>query len=153
MLFSLVTFIAIGSILQRYLGDIYMMLHVENQVIAPPPDFTDRMVTGLRADGVAIILDTIGIWAIKLNFLSFFRGFGRQIRTYMILWWISLVLVLACGVAHLGVIPYNCVFGSASQILTECASKSGTGHVYTVYKASVAIDVVSDAISKPYYIH
>lgn len=149
MLFSLLSLVAIAAVLQRFLGDIYTMIAVQNQLITPGPDFYDKLLSGLQADGVALILNTLGIWAIKLNFLSFFRGFGRQIKTYILFWWISLTLVVACGIVQLGVIPYRCMFGNLYQITTKCATESSIGDIYAGYKAAVAVDVISDAISKP----
>lgn len=153
MLFSLLTLIAVSAVLQRFLGYIYTIISVQNGLIPLGPDFPDQLVLGLRADGVVLILNTIGIWAIKLSFLSFFLGFGRQIRVYLVLWWISLVLVVTCGVAQLGLIPYRCVFGTLWQMTMECSTKSSLIQSYTVNKVSVSIDVVSDAISKGLELH
>lgn len=148
MLFSLVLLITTGALLQYSIGDVYMVIQVQNEVIPPGLDFPQRMASCLRAAGIVLVLDTIGIWAIKLNFLVFFRGFGHQIRTYMILWWVSLILVVGIGAAHIGIIPYYCVFGPLLSIVERCSTASGVTHLYAVYKVSVSIDVISDAISK-----
>lgn len=144
MIFSLMTLIALSAYLQRFLGDMY------TADVMPPGNYfnPDRLISAMRTVGVAMILSTVGIWAIKLNFLSFFRGFGRQIRSYMIFWWISFILVVACGLAQLGIIPYRCLFLSLSSMIMECSSESGSDYIYKVYEAAVAVDVVSDAISK-----
>ncbi|KAI1759676.1 hypothetical protein GGR53DRAFT_130017 [Hypoxylon sp. FL1150] len=146
MILALAILISVAALLQRFVGDIYLVLHVENQLLLPGPDFPDRMISGLRADGIAITLFTIGIWSIKLNFMLFFRQFGRQIRNYMILWWVALVLVISCGAIQLGVIPYDCTFGSLFKITVQCATEASVSHIYTVYKVTVAVDTISDAI-------
>ncbi|KAH8770815.1 hypothetical protein F5883DRAFT_416293 [Diaporthe sp. PMI_573] len=140
--------IAVSAFLQHFLGDIYIYtaLTSANGVMIPGSDFLDRLISTLHTNGIALIVFTMGIWAIKLNFLSFFRGFGRQIKSYMILWWLSSILVVACGVAQLGVIPYSCLFGSFDSIMMECATRSGSSYIYRVYQALVAFDIVSDAI-------
>lgn len=143
MIFSLVILIALSAFLQSFLGDMYTIT-----VTASGQFFPDTLISAMRTVGVAMILSTVGIWAIKLNFLAFFRVFGRQIRSYMISWWISLILVVACGFAQLGIIPYRCLFLNLSSVTVVCPSSSGSDYIYKAYEAAVAIDIVSDAISK-----
>lgn len=125
-----------------------MMIHVQNGLEIPGADFEDRMLSGLRMDGAVLILNTVGVWLVKLNFLVFFHRLGHQIKSYLIFWWIALVVVVGCGAVLLGVIPYKCSFGSFSTIVLECSTNSYLNHIYTMYKASISIDVVSDAISE-----
>lgn len=148
MIFSLITLIALAAVLQHFLGDLYTALILRNDVTSLGPEDPDKLISALRTEGVAAILSTVGIWAIKFNFLWFFRGFGRQIKTYMVLWWISFILVTACGIAQLGIIPYRCIFRSLYSMMRECSVKSGSSHIYRVYEATVAIDIISDGISK-----
>lgn len=148
MIFSLLTLIAISALLQRFLGDIYITLTSRNEDTILDPDFPDRMVSATRAASVVLILNTIGIWAIKLNFLSFFQGFGRQIKNYMVFWWTSFFLVIACGLGQIGILPYQCMFGSLYQMIMKCATKSTSNHIYKLYEATIAIDILSDAISR-----
>ncbi|KAK7752337.1 hypothetical protein SLS62_005673 [Diatrype stigma] len=144
---SMAILISVAAVLQRFLGDIYLMMHVENGQAIPGPDFPVRMAAGLRADGVVLILDTVGIWLIKLNFLVFFYRLGHQIKAYLIAWWISLVVVISCLAVLLGVIPYSCSFGTLEHIVVECASESSVKYIYTAYRVSISIDVLSDAIT------
>ncbi|KAK3942849.1 hypothetical protein QBC46DRAFT_423853 [Diplogelasinospora grovesii] len=146
MLTALILLIAIASVLQVWLQDIYLMIRVQNGLAIPGADFFDRMSSGLRADGIAILLFIIGVWIIKLNFLLFFYRLGHQITQYLIFWWVALVIVVGCGAAGVGVIPYDCMFGDIMHIITQCSSESSVGHIYDVYKASVVVDVCSDAI-------
>lgn len=150
MIIASAILISIAAVLQCFIGDLYLMIHVQNQLVVPGPDFPDRLVTALRIDGIALMLSMIGIWTIKFNFLLFFRRFGRQIRNYMIVWWVAFALVLCCGIVNIGVIPYGCVFGQLSYLTGYCATQSSVGHIYASYKASVAIDVFSDAISESF---
>ena len=140
--------ISIATILQLFIGDIYLMMAVENQTASPGLDFPNRMLAGLKADGVVLILCTIGVWLIKLNFLIFFYRLGHQIRLYLIFWWVATLVVIGCLAVLLGVIPYSCSFGSLEHIVMICGSESSVAHIYTVYKVSISIDVVSDAISE-----
>ncbi|KAI1373880.1 hypothetical protein F4677DRAFT_427526 [Hypoxylon crocopeplum] len=145
MLAALAILISFAAVLQRSISDIYLIQHVENQLAIPGPDFQDRLASGLRGDGTVLILGTIGIWAVKLNFLLFFRRFGRQIRTYMVFWWIAFVIIVASGAVHIGVIPYDCQFGSLNHIVYDCSLTSNVSNIYMRYKASISVDVLSDA--------
>lgn len=153
MIFSLLTLIALSCLLQRFLGDIYTTLTLRNEETVLGSDFPDRLLSAIHATAVVLILTTIGIWAIKLNFLSFFRGFGRQIKSYMVFWWASFILVIACGLGQLGLLPYQCMFASLYPMVMNCATKSTSNHIFKVYEACIAIDIVSDAISKAYGVH
>lgn len=148
MLLATAILIAIVAVLNTWLSDIYTLIHVENGISTPGPDFLVQMPAALRADGIVIILSNIGLWTIKLNFLTFFYRLGHQIRIYRICWWVALVVVASCGITVMGLIPYNCLFGSLTHIVVQCAMESNVSYIYTVFKASVAIDVLSDIISK-----
>jgi hypothetical protein len=142
--------IALAILLQLFLGDVYLILHAENHQSVPVLDFPSHLLAGLRADGIAILLNTLGVWLIKLSFLLFFRRLGREIRLYMIIWYVAFALVIATGATHIGLIPYDCTFGSLYHITVECATVSKVSQIYARYKASVVIDVISDATSKLY---
>ncbi|KAK7959810.1 uncharacterized protein PG986_004664 [Apiospora aurea] len=136
MLFSVLCLITLAAILQHFLGYMYLVLEMPTQVKMP-----DRVVLeepGLRT---ALTLNTVGIWAIKLNFLAFFRRFGIQIRSYMISWWVASFLVVSCGLVQIGVI-----LAIGSQFDSLALITENLIHVYTIYKASIALDVISDAI-------
>lgn len=148
MLFSLAILISTGAVLQRFLSDIYLMIHVQNRLAVPGPDFPDRMLAGLRASGAVLILNTVGIWLIKLNFLVFFYRLGHQVRSYLIFWWVAVVIVVGCGAVLLGVIPYSCSFGNFSHLTYQCSTVPSVNHIYTMYKVSISLDALSDAISQ-----
>jgi len=146
MLAAMAFLIALASVLQTYLGDLYELLHVQNMLKAPGLDFADKMARGLKGDAIAIILSIIGLWLIKLNFMILFYRLGYKIRSYLILWWVALVLVVGCGVVNIALIPYDCMLGSMTHITMECAKESRVNNIYTVYIATVAVDVLSDII-------
>ncbi|KAK3935878.1 hypothetical protein QBC46DRAFT_346182 [Diplogelasinospora grovesii] len=45
-----------------------------------------------------------------MNFLLFFYRLSHQIREYLIFWWVSVILVIGCGAASIGIVPYSCHF-------------------------------------------
>lgn len=148
MVGAVAVLIAISAVLQTYLGDLYALLHVQNMLALPGPDFMNQMARGLRGDAIAIVLSIIGLWMIKLNFLLFFYRIGYQIKAYLTTWWVALVLVMACGFINLGMVPYDCMLGSMMHITVTCAVESNVQKIYNLYIVSVAIDVLSDLISK-----
>ncbi len=149
MLLALAIQVAFAGLGQAYLGDIYLMTRVQNGVVTPGADFLDRMTDGLRADGIMLLLSILGIWVIKMNFLLFFYRLGYHMPAYRIFWWVSVVAVVACGAAAVGMLPFSCFFGSIMHIVTQCSTEASVGSIYTTYKVSVAVDCVSDAISEP----
>ncbi len=148
MMLALALQLAFAGVGQAFLGDIYLMTRVQNGTVAPGADFLDRMTTGLRADGVMLLLSSVGIWVIKMNFLLFFYRLGRHITVYLVFWWVSVVVVVGCGAAAIGMMPFGCMFGDIMHIITKCSSDESVGGIYTRYKASVVVDCVSDAISE-----
>lgn len=150
MVAAVAILIAMSAVLQVYLGDLYALLHVQNMLAAPGPDFMNQMTRGLKGDAIVIVLSIVGLWTIKLNFLLFFYRIGYQIKAYLITWWVALVVVMACGVVNLGMVPYDCMLGSTMHITVTCAVESRVQNIYNLYIVSVAIDVLSDLISRSF---
>ncbi|KAK8001248.1 hypothetical protein PG991_013470 [Apiospora marii] len=146
MLASLIILIALAAVLQHYLGDFYLVLAIMNRRALPGPDFPTRTESAMRGTGIALVLSTVGIWAIELSFLTFFRRFGAQIRAYMAAWWIACFLVVATAVVQIGIIPYSCLFTSWTSLLTRCETDASLTLIYDSYKASIALDVISDVV-------
>ena len=148
MVAAMAVLTAMAVVAQIYLGDLYELLHVQNMLKAPGPDFINQMARGLRGDAIVIVLSIIGLWLIKLNFLLLFYRIGNKIQSYRILWWVALVLVMSCGVINLGMVPYDCMLGDFMHISVVCAAESRVNQIYTLYIVSVVIDVLSDLISE-----
>lgn len=91
----------------------------------------------------------MGTWIIKMNFMLLFYRLGHQIRAYANVWWISAVIIVACGAIILGMLPYDCMFENSNWVNTHCSTASKMDYIYSFYKANVALDVLSDFISKP----
>lgn len=113
-----------------------------------PGDYSSRVTVVWRVDGVAIILLALGIWTIKINFMLIFYRLGYQIRSYLIFWWAAIVVIVACGAVLLGILPYDCMFEDSGWVNAHCSTASKMSYIYSVYKANVAVDVVSDFISE-----
>ncbi|KAK7963951.1 hypothetical protein PG988_010925 [Apiospora saccharicola] len=143
----LVALVALVAVLEHYLGDFYLVLAIMSRRALPGPDFPERMESSMRGTGIAVVLSTVGIWAIKLNFLTFFRRFGAQVRAYMVAWWVACLLVVASAVAQIGMVPCGCLFTSCTSFLAKCETDASLLRIYGAYKATVALDVVSDVVN------
>lgn len=148
MLGAIAVQIANASVVQTHLGDIYEILRVQNGQVIPTPDFMDRMKRGLRAIFLSLFLNIVGLWIIKFNFMLLFYRLGHRIQSYLIIWRTAVVLVIGCGVATIGLIPYNCLLGSAQQLKVTCATSAIVQNNYIHYIASVVVDIFSDLVRK-----
>ena len=148
MIFALSTIISMAAVLQTHLSDIYLIATPPQLIYMSPEELADRLIAAWRTDGIAVVLSTFGIWTIKMNFMLFFYRFGRQPKAYATLWWVAMVVIVACGAVQFGVIPYSCLFADLTYMQDHCGSKSTKGYIYSAYKVNVAVDVLSDFISK-----
>lgn len=148
MVLALLIIISITGVLHTYLAGIYLMSLPPESTGLSSEDYLSRLTVVWRADGVAILLSVFGIWTIKMNFMLFFYRLGHQIRAYANFWWVAVVIIVACGAVLFGIFPYDCIFNDSAWVNTHCATMSKMGYITSVYKANVAVDVLSDLISK-----
>lgn len=148
MILALSIMITNATVLHIWIGDIYTMIHVQNGYAVSFDFLFERIPLATRATGIVVILSNVGIWTIKLNFMAFFYRLGHQIKIYRICWWVALAGVVGCGAAVLGVVPYHCLFGNIVYVVQTCLSTEGTSNIYNAWRAGIAVDVVSDVISK-----
>lgn len=146
--FALSIIISTGVVLHTYLADIYLTSLPQEATGMSPGDYLSHVTVVWRVDGVAIILLALGIWTIKINFMLIFYRLGHQIRAYATFWWASVVVIVACGAVLLGILPYDCMFKDSGWVNAHCSTASKMSYIYSVYEANVAVDVVSDFISK-----
>ena len=77
-----------------------------------PPNIAWMQKRYLNGQLSAYLLSFTGLWLIKLSFVFFFRQLGNRYRTQKILWWVVLVLVIACYGGTLGCLDYKCEMSS-----------------------------------------
>lgn len=150
MVLALAIVASITGVLHAHLTYIYIILQPPEATGLPLEYYSNAITIAWRADGVAIILSAVGTWTIKINFMLFFFRLGHQIRAYKICWWVALTVIVACGAVLLGIIPYDCVFNDSTWVNSNCITTSRMRYIYSVYQANVALDVVSDLISKTF---
>ncbi|KAI2623108.1 hypothetical protein GGR54DRAFT_596618 [Hypoxylon sp. NC1633] len=146
MLASLLLFLVVAIWSQLVLHYVYTETSVLNGKEIPGPDFLDIVHHALQGFGVFFILSCTGLWLIKLAFLVFFYRLGSKITKFMILWWAFLVVTVACYVVVIGTGQYRCLLAPSENILTACAESSKAADNSAIFKASVALDVISDVL-------
>ncbi|KAF2142290.1 uncharacterized protein K452DRAFT_358129 [Aplosporella prunicola CBS 121167] len=146
MLFAWVLLLCVAALGQAYLKYIYMLMAVSKGELQPDPNFPRDAKRGLRAFGSAMLFSYLGIWAIKLNFLLFFKRLGNQITAYLIFWWVVLLITIACGAVSIGVMQFHCLFGPIKDIMIICPQYKTLRQTYDFFKVSCIVDCVSDAL-------
>ncbi|KAF2789460.1 hypothetical protein K505DRAFT_223553, partial [Melanomma pulvis-pyrius CBS 109.77] len=131
---------------QAFLDDVYKIVEFENGHIIPDASFPDTMRRGLRGFGVALTVSLVGILAVKINFLLFFKRLGAQITSYLIFWYIVLFITVACGATNIGLMDYKCVFNSLEYRKANCTQRNTLKRYFDFQKVSVILDVISDAL-------
>jgi hypothetical protein len=150
MMFALVLLLSIAVIGQVFLVDVYKIVDLENGKVMPDATFPDTMRNGLRGFGAALTIALVGILAVKINFLLFFKRLGTQITTYLIFWYVVLFITIACGATNLGLMDYKCVFGSFEYISMSCTQRPVLKRYFDFQIVSVVLDVFSDLFSKSF---
>ncbi len=145
---SLLIYITCASVWQVYMRDMYNMEHAVEGSYTPGPTFIEDTKTALVACGVVSILVYIGLWLIKASFLVLFYRLGRQIRLYLYAWWACSTLVMACGVAGLGLNQYGCLFGDIDTIFATCMLPGSLQDIYVHEIVASLLDVISDVLSE-----
>lgn len=148
MIFALMLLIAIATLGQIFLGDVYKLVDVENGNIIPDVTFVQTTLNALRGSGASLTIAVVGIIAVKVNFLLFFRRLGAQITMYLIFWYVVLFITIACGAASLGLMGYKCVFGEFEYIASTCSQRDVLRESFNFQIVSVVLDIFSDIFSK-----
>lgn len=147
MLLALGMLFSVAALGQVYLKDIYMLMAVTKGEMIPGPKFPEEAQRGLRAFGVAMLFSYLGIYAIKLNFLLFFRRLVTKRTSYVIFWWAVLIITIACGTVSIGLMQFHCMFAPINYIMTVCPQYPILRQTYTFFKVSCIVDVASDVLS------
>lgn len=151
MLFTLSLLVGIEVLSQRYAGIIYHLMAYVNGTAPLGSNFITNTEGMLKSCGSAIILFIVGFYFIKVNFMLFFYRLGnRTTRMFRVVWWVVFGIVLACGVASvtMGVSTFKCLFGGILYTFTTCETRAYENSFFTYFRASVALDIFTDALSE-----
>ncbi|KAI1449868.1 hypothetical protein F5Y02DRAFT_164594 [Annulohypoxylon stygium] len=145
MFIALCFLLAASVVSQLFLKCAYIMNALSKGAI-PPPDFIDEMTRGLRAFGSVLLLDFLGIWLIKFNFLLFFRRLGNHVNTYRIFWWVVFIFNLAAGAAVFGLTDYSCAMRPAEFGLANCGTPESIKRTYNSTRVLSVLDAFGDML-------
>lgn len=155
MVAALSILIGCETMCQVFADDIYNEMSFQNGdssvFLANPELFLSNTEAMLEACGSGIILFIVGFYFVKANFLLFFYRLGSpSLRVFCILWWVVFGVVMACGVASvtMGVPTFKCLFDGIKYTLQTCETKEYENKFFTYFRASVALDVITDALSE-----
>lgn len=155
MVAALCMLIGCEALCQVFADDIYNEMAFQNGdssvFLADPGLFLTNMESMLKACGSGIILFIVGFYFVKANFLVFFYRLGSpSIRVFCVLWWVVFSVVMICGVASvtMGVPTFKCLFDGIFYTLGTCETKEYENKFFTYFRASVALDVITDALSE-----
>lgn len=142
--------LALGSAIvsQLRLHFVYIVDDVGNGVIPMPPTFLEDVPKAFTGVFSLMVLCTVGIYAVKLNFLLFFRRLGGQITEYTILWWIVTLATIVCFGATFGVFEYKCTLSDNNVIFFVCSSKTEIARSWRNMIISCTLDAFTDVLSK-----
>ncbi|KUI64270.1 hypothetical protein VM1G_11073 [Cytospora mali] len=149
MLAAMLLLTGIEALSQYYAGFIYHLMAYVNGTATIGPDFVTNTEGMLKSCGPAIIMFLIGFYFIKVNFLLFFYRLGnRAARIFRIVWWVVFGIVLVCGIASvtMGVSTFKCLFGGIFYTFTTCETVEYENKFFTYFRASVALDIFTDAL-------
>ncbi|KAI1808929.1 hypothetical protein F4811DRAFT_499486 [Daldinia bambusicola] len=146
MIISLLLLLSTAILGQITLHYVYTEKAVLGGLEAPGTDISSIIEKVQRFFGVFFILCYIGIFLIKLGFLVFFYRLGNNVLKFRILWWVFLVLTLACFAVIMGTGEFDCLFGSFEYIIQVCSEASNQLKSKAIFKASVALDVITDGM-------
>ena len=152
MVFALILLVSVAVLGQVYLQDIYMLMYVFKSQRISDSNFLEEAQRGIRGFEVAMLFFYLEIWAIKLNFLLFFRRLVIKMISYLrfclILWWVVLIIIIACEAINIGVMQFRCMFDSINHIMFVCSLYSTLRQIYIFFKLSCILNMISDVLSK-----
>jgi hypothetical protein len=148
MMCTLVLLLSVAALGQAFLSDMYEIVKFKNGEKVPDASFPQVMQNGLHGFGAARTISLVGISAVKINFLVFFKRLGTQITAYLVFRYIILFVTVACGAANIGVMDYKCVFSFYTYMFRHCNQHGTLKRCFDFQKASISLDVITDALSK-----
>ncbi|KAI0897846.1 hypothetical protein F4806DRAFT_507631 [Annulohypoxylon nitens] len=145
MLVSMCCLLAASIMGQLFLKYVYTIDTINND-FEPPPGFIDDATRGLRAYGSTMLLNYLGIWLVKFNFLLFFRRLGNHVNTYCIFWWAVFIFNLAAGAIVIGLIDFSCAMRFTEAALATCNNSKYIKKSYILTRIQSVLDAFGDIL-------
>ncbi|KAG8533599.1 uncharacterized protein KY384_001339 [Bacidia gigantensis] len=148
VLFALVALLANTTLWQVGRHIMYETINIfSGQVLQPRPGFEQRIEKWMHINVAAILLFYSGLWAVKLSFLAFFRRMGSKVRNQKAVWNAVTGITVAAYIVCVAIYPYKCQTSNLTYVIGEMYRPSAIAYYKNVLKVSLAMDVVTDALS------
>ena len=109
-----------AAIWQARATQLYLGIELSSgQISAFPPDLPTQIEIYLRSILGAYLVQYTALWCVKLSFLFFFRGLGRNIKVQRIIWWSTLVFVVTSYAVCVGTVDYDCLTSKFAQSICK----------------------------------
>jgi hypothetical protein len=129
-------------------GNLYLTLtNVANPDLAALLDLLNRVATSLHGNLASYFCTWTCIYLVKLAFMVFFHGLGKQIRFQRILWWCVLVFLVASYAVTLGLMEYKCLTSSGMDVIANCRTQENVEFGHVITRVQTALDIATDALS------
>jgi hypothetical protein len=114
-----------AAIWQARAKQLYLGISISSgQTSVLPLDLLDQIEKFLRAILAAHLVQYTALWCVKLSFLFFFRGLGRNIRVQRIIWWSTLAFLISSYAVCIGTVDYRCLAAGLTQSISQSISIS-----------------------------
>ena len=110
-------FLAYAIIWQQTYHFPYTSNRVSLGEIPLPADFVSQVYKYTRADIGVTLLNTIGLWAIKLSFVLFFRKLGQNVAKQRVLWWMVVGALIVGFAVVVGCYDWPCMIRPVEEII------------------------------------
>lgn len=152
---------------------LYLTLdNVANPNLEQLLDLMHKAATALHGNLASYLCTWTCLYLIKLSFMAFFRGLGRQIRSQQILWWCVLVFIGASYATTIGLMDYKCLtsvgvdmigasdsdpLSGRNLLLTtgpplihleNCRTQKVIDFEFVTTRVQTTLDIVTDALSR-----
>ncbi|KAK3329236.1 hypothetical protein B0H66DRAFT_609958 [Apodospora peruviana] len=146
MLFTLGILLGSAIVSQLRLQYVYIMEDVGNGLIPIPATFMLDVPKALVAVFSETVICSIGIYAVKVNFLLFFRRLHGQLTQYLVFWWIVLAITIGCFAVSVAFLEYKCTLSGLDVIFVECTSKADIAREWRNVIMSCSLDAFTDIL-------
>jgi hypothetical protein len=130
------------------MDDVYEMKYVLSGKQYATAHFMTALGRYLHGSLAVLLMFYLGLWTIKMNFLVFFYRLGDQVTYYRIYWWVVTIFTVCAGIVCIGTIQYECLAVPPEKSSAVCAGPDKTRFQNITLKVNMALDVVTDAMSK-----
>ncbi|KAK3324472.1 hypothetical protein B0T19DRAFT_231217 [Cercophora scortea] len=148
MLFVVCIQLASALVSQLRLDSVYIMEDVGNGSTPMPATFMEDVPNAMVAIFSQSVMCSVGIYAVKMNFLLFFRRLGAHITPYVIVWWVVTVTTIGCFGVTLAFLEYKCTLSGLDVIFFECTSKDNIAREWRNTIMCCSLDAFTDVLSK-----